>query len=487
MLITEAVRGEGATAARRRRRALHRRARPARRGHRRDPRPDAGRRHRQRRSSTCARSTRPASPTSSPRSPRPASTRAREPVPVAPAAHYMMGGIAVDLDGRSSLPGLYAVGECSCTGLHGANRLASNSLSECFVFGGRAAAAALGESRRRRAARRRPSGASSRRPRRPATPSGAYAGPMRNPDDLAALIADPYPLAAAIATLRPRAPRVARRPPAGRLPRDRPRPRRRPLRPRPRRRGPPRASGAEPAVASGHAARGRRRRDLHRRRRCSTAAASTRAKVPTTPGDQSEGVMAAVEAVLGRAGASAGEVEAFAHGMTVGTNALLEERGARTALVATRGFADLLEIGRQDRPRPLPALRAEAGAAGRAASCASRPPSGPAPTGVVEAARRGRAGAAGGGAGASAAPSRSPSACSSPTSTPRHERGDRRAPARAAARRPRLRLARGAAALPRVRALLDHRDRRLPHARCSAATSAGSTRRRRRRACPRRW
>ena len=51
--------------------------------------------------------------------------------------------LAVDLDGRSSLPGLYAVGECSCTGLHGANRLASNSLSECFVFGGRAAAAAV--------------------------------------------------------------------------------------------------------------------------------------------------------------------------------------------------------------------------------------------------------------------------------------------------------------------------------------------------------
>ena len=74
------------------------------------------------------------------------------------------------------------------------------------------------------------------------------------------------------------------------------------------------------------------------------------AKVPTTPGDESAGVMRAIGAVLERAGAEAGDVAAFAHGMTVGTNALLEERGARTALIATRGFADLLEIGRQDRP-----------------------------------------------------------------------------------------------------------------------------------------
>jgi L-aspartate oxidase len=69
----------------------------------------------------------------------------REAVPVAPAAHYLMGGIATDLEARSTLPGLYAVGECACTGLHGANRLASNSLSECFVFGRRGALAALDE------------------------------------------------------------------------------------------------------------------------------------------------------------------------------------------------------------------------------------------------------------------------------------------------------------------------------------------------------
>src|SRR6188472_1858734 len=74
------------------------------------------------------------------------------------------------------------------------------------------------------------------------------------------------------------------------------------------------------------------------------------AKVPTTPREESVGVMRAVEAVLRQAGAASTDVDVFAHGMTVGTNALLEERGARTALVATAGFADLLEIGRQDRP-----------------------------------------------------------------------------------------------------------------------------------------
>jgi L-aspartate oxidase len=70
---------------------------------------------------------------------------AAEPIPVSPAAHYSVGGIVTDLDGRSTLPGLYAAGECAATGVHGANRLASNSLLECLVFGRRAALAALGE------------------------------------------------------------------------------------------------------------------------------------------------------------------------------------------------------------------------------------------------------------------------------------------------------------------------------------------------------
>jgi L-aspartate oxidase len=67
---------------------------------------------------------------------------AREPAPVSPAAHYIMGGVRTDLEGRTTLKGLYAAGEVACTGVHGANRLASNSLLEGLVFGARAGRAA---------------------------------------------------------------------------------------------------------------------------------------------------------------------------------------------------------------------------------------------------------------------------------------------------------------------------------------------------------
>ncbi len=123
---------------------------------------------------------------------------ATELVSVAPASHYVMGGIVSDLQGRSDVPGLYAVGECACTGLHGANRLASNSLSECFVFGRRAALAGLEEPAPRTATAL---GSPGVEPPSRATREAMWrhAGLERDAEGLAPLLEDPYPLARLVA------------------------------------------------------------------------------------------------------------------------------------------------------------------------------------------------------------------------------------------------------------------------------------------------
>ena len=125
----------------------------------------------------------------------------REPIPVSPASHYMMGGVVTDLHGRSTVAGLYAVGETACTGLHGANRLASNSLSECFVYGARAAHAALGEPAPPAAAAEAPPPAAAlERPVR-ATQEALWreAGIVRTREGLLRLAQDPHPLARLVA------------------------------------------------------------------------------------------------------------------------------------------------------------------------------------------------------------------------------------------------------------------------------------------------
>jgi L-aspartate oxidase len=134
----------------------------------------------------------------------------RELVPVAPAAHYMMGGIAVDLHGRSTLPGMLAVGECACTGLHGANRLASNSLSECFVFARRAVAHALNTEDGTNRSEHAPAGAGEidalrAQPVPPIAEASTRealwrdAGVLRSESGLSGLLEDPHPLARLIA------------------------------------------------------------------------------------------------------------------------------------------------------------------------------------------------------------------------------------------------------------------------------------------------
>lgn len=125
---------------------------------------------------------------------------ATELVPVSPASHFCMGGVVVDLDGASTVSGLYVVGETACTGLHGANRLASNSLTECFVQGKRAALAGLDEPRLHVAPENPPAAAPIPAPTQETRDAlWRHAGLERDAAGLEQLRDDPHPLAQLVA------------------------------------------------------------------------------------------------------------------------------------------------------------------------------------------------------------------------------------------------------------------------------------------------
>ena len=133
---------------------------------------------------------------------------ARTPIPIAPAAHFAIGGIVTDLDGRTGVAGLYAAGECAATGVHGANRLASNSLAECLVFGRRAALAALDDLGRATPAspRSHPAAAAATTEPLPPLPDAtlraavwAGAGIVREAEGLRSLLAAGHPLVQLVA------------------------------------------------------------------------------------------------------------------------------------------------------------------------------------------------------------------------------------------------------------------------------------------------